>query len=96
MPDHRYYDNNTKKTDFNIFGKVTYDLLAGLNAFVDLQYRHVGIKMNGPTDEIDWDRNKRIVYSIKESYDFFNPKFGLNYDITAHHKVYASYAIAHK
>jgi len=96
MPDHRYYDNNTKKTDFNIFGKVTYDLLAGLNAFVDLQYRHVGIKMNGPTDEIDWDRNKRIVYSIKESYDFFNPKFGLNYDITTHHKVYASYAIAHK
>ena len=96
MPDHRYYDNNTKKTDFNIFGKVTYDLLEGLNAFVDLQYRHVGIKMNGPTDEIDLDRNKRIVYSIKESYDFFNPKFGLNYDITAHHKVYASYAIAHK
>lgn len=96
FPDHRYYDNNTKKTDFNVYGKVTYDLLKGLNAFLDLQYRHVGIKMNGPTDEIDWDATKRIVYDIKESYDFFNPKFGLNYDITPRHKVYASYAIAHK
>ena len=96
FPDHRYYDNNTKKTDFNVYGKVTYDLLQGLNAFLDLQYRHVGIKMNGPTDEIDWDATKRIVYDIKESYDFFNPKFGLNYDITPRHKVYASYAIAHK
>ena len=96
FPDHRYYDNNTKKTDFNIYGKVTYDLLPGLNAFLDLQYRHIGIKMNGPTDAIDWTVNKRIVYDIRESYDFFNPKFGLNYDITGNHKVYASYAIAHK
>jgi iron complex outermembrane receptor protein len=96
MPDHRYYDNNTKKTDFNIYGKVIYDLLPGLNAFIDLQYRHIGIKMNGPTDEIDWTTNKRIVYDIQKSYDFFNPKFGLNYDITQNHKVYVSYAIAHK
>ena len=96
FPDHRYYDNNTKKTDFNIYGKVTYDLLPGLNAFLDLQYRHIGIKMNGPTDAIDWTVNKRIVYDIRESYDFFNPKFGVNYDITGNHKVYASYAIAHK
>ncbi|MBQ4387366.1 MAG: TonB-dependent receptor [Prevotella sp.] len=95
-PDHPYYDNNTKKTDFNIYGKVTYDFLPGLNAFLDLQYRHVGIKMDGPTDEINWDTYKRIVYGMKESYDFFNPKFGLNYDITHSHKVYASYAIAHK
>jgi iron complex outermembrane receptor protein len=96
QPDHQYYGNTTKKTDFNIYGKVNYELFAGLNAFVDLQYRHVGIKMNGPTDEINWDTNKRIVYDMNESFNFFNPKFGLNYDITRNHKVYASYAIAHK
>jgi len=96
QPDHQYYGNTTKKTDFNIYGKVNYELFAGLNAFVDLQYRHVGVKMNGPTDEIDWDTNKRIVYDMNESFNFFNPKFGLNYDITRNHKVYASYAIAHK
>lgn len=96
QPNHKYYDDNAKKTDFNVYGKVTYDFVPGLNAYVDLQYRHVGIKMVGPTDEINWDTNKRIVYDMKESYDFFNPKFGMNYDITSHHKVYASYAIAHK
>ena len=96
QPNHKYYDDNAKKTDFNVYGKVTYDFVPGLNAYVDLQYRHVGVKMVGPTDEINWDTNKRIVYDMKESYDFFNPKFGLNYDITSNHKVYASYAIAHK
>ena len=96
LPDHKYYDNNTKKTDFNVYGKVTYEFLRGLTAFVDLQYRHVGVKMEGPTDEINWDNNQRIVYNMDESFNFFNPKFGLNYDITPNHKVYASYAIAHK
>ena len=96
LPDHKYYDDKTKKTDFNIYGKVTYEFLRGLNAYVDLQYRHVGLKMDGPTDEIDWKVNKRIVYGMKESYNFFNPKVGLNYDITPSHKVFVSYAIAHK
>ena len=96
QPNHKYYDDNAKKADFNVYGKVTYDFVPGLNVYVDLQYRHVGIKMVGPTDEINWDTNKRIVYDMKESYDFFNPKFGMNYDITSNHKVYASYAIAHK
>ena len=96
QPNSPYYFDKTKKTDFNVYGKVTYDLLSGLNAFVDLQYRHVGIKMDGPTDEIDWDIYERIVYDMKQSYDFFNPKFGLNYNITPNHKAYISYAIAHK
>ena len=96
LPDHKYYDNNAKKTDFNVYGKVSYEFLRGLSAFVDLQYRHLGIKMHGPTDEINWDTNKRIVYDMEETYNFFNPKFGLNYNINEQHKVYASYAIAHK
>ena len=96
MPNSPYYDENAKKTDFNVYGKLTYDFLPGLNAYVDMQYRHLGIKMVGPTDEINWDANKRIVYDMKESFDFFNPKAGLNYDITPNHKVYVSYAIAHK
>lgn len=95
-PDHKYYDNNGKKTDGNIYAKVDYRIAKGLNAYVDLQYRHVGVKMNGPADAIDWDAYKRIIYGLDESYDFFNPKFGLNYDITKNHRIYASYAIAHR
>ena len=93
-PDYEYYRNRAKKTDFNVYGKVNYTLTDGLNAFADLQYRHVGIRMQDPTDEYvaGWTDE----YIIDKSYNFFNPKFGLNYDITPNHRVYASYAIAHK
>ena len=96
QPNHKYYDNNTKKTDWNVYGKVNYEFLQGLNAYADLQYRNVNIKMAGPTDEIDWNTYQRIVYDMDKTFKSFNPKFGLTYDITPNHRVYASYAIAHK
>lgn len=94
VPSYEYYRNNAKKTDFNVYGKVNYVFVRGLNAFVDLQYRHIGYKLQDPTDT--YGSNLTNEYIINETFDFFNPKFGLNYDITSHHKVYASYAIAHK
>lgn len=96
VPNHKYYDNNTKKTDYNIYGKVNYALLPNLNTYADLQYRHVKVKMAGPTDEIDWETYQRIVYDFNKSFNYFNPKFGISYDITPNHKAYASYAVAYK
>ena len=94
-PDFEYYRSKAKKTDFNIYGKVNYQVVDGLNAYVDLQYRHIGYKMQDPRDEY-LGADFTGAYVIDEKYDFFNPKFGLNYDITPNHKVYASYAISHK
>lgn len=93
-PDHKYYDNNAKKYDFNVYGKVAYDIIDGLNAYVDLQYRHVGLYMNGPAD--DFDDNGRVVYKEHFTYDFFNPKAGLYYQITPNNNVYASFAVGNK
>ena len=94
LPDYEYYRNNAKKTDWNIYGKVNYEFVKGLNGFLDLQYRHIGYRMQDPGD---WQgANPDGRYVIDDDFNFFNPKFGLNYDITPHHKVYASYAIAHK
>ncbi len=91
---YEYYRNNAKKTDFNIYGKLTYELLSGLNAFVDLQYRHVGLKMQDPGD---WfGANQTGDYVIDQKYNFFNPKFGLNYRFARNHRLFASYAIANK
>ena len=94
VPNHEYYRNNAKKTDFNIYGKANYEFYKGLNAFVDLQYRHIGYKMQDPIDEYGF--NTDGAYIINDKFNFFNPKFGLNYDINRNHKVYASFAIAHK
>ena len=93
-PDFEYYRDNAKKTDFNVYGKVNYTFVKGLNAFVDLQYRYVGYKMQSPADWYTGEFDK--AYIINDKYNFFNPKFGLNYEITPQHRVYASYAIAHK
>jgi iron complex outermembrane receptor protein len=93
-PDFEYYRNHAVKTDFNVYGKVSYDLFSGMNAFVDLQYRHVGYKLQDPT--VAYGVNTDKSYVIDNKYNFFNPKFGVNYDITAQHKVYASYGIGHK
>lgn len=90
-----YYRNNAKKTDFNIYGKANYEFVKGLSAFLDLQYRHVDYKLQDPRD-MYLGTDFTDAYVINEKYDFFNPKFGLNYDITPNHKVYASYAISHK
>lgn len=93
-PDFEYYRNNARKTDFNVYGKATYLLTPGLNAFLDLQYRHVRYKLQNPT--VMYGANADGRWVVDNSYDFFNPKAGLNYDITPQHKVYASYGIGHK
>lgn len=94
-PNHEYYNNNAKKTDGNIYGKVNYEFLPGLSAYADLQYRHVGYKMRGPADAFD-DELNRISFSMDDSFDFFNPKAGLFWQINKNHNVYASFAMAHR
>ena len=94
-PDNEYYNNNTKKVDGNVYGKINWEFVKGLSAFADLQYRHVGVKMTGPSDAWD-DNNKQIAFNLDQKFNFFNPKFGLNYQADANNRVYASYAIAHK
>lgn len=91
-----YYRNNAKKTDFNIYGKANYEFVKGLSAFLDLQYRHVNVKMQDPSDWFIGNSFTGDYYIINEKYDFFNPKFGFNYEINTNSKVYISYAIAHK
>lgn len=90
-----YYRNNAKKTDFNIYGKANYEFVKGLSAFLDLQYRHVDDKLQDPRD-MYLGTDFTDAYVINEKYDFFNPKFGFNYEINTNNKVYISYAIAHK
>ena len=45
-PDHDYYRNNATKNDGNIYLKANYELVSGLSAYLDLQYRHINYKIN--------------------------------------------------
>ena len=90
-PGYEYYRNRAWKSDFNLYTKESWTFLPGLNAYIDLQYRHVGYRMQDPRDYyINEDRTKG--YWAHDDFDFFNPKFGINYQLDSHNRLYASYA----
>ena len=97
-PDHEYYRNNGRKTDFNIYIKGNYVITGGLSAYADLQYRHIGYRITGNNDKWDWtaspERLQRL--DIDEPFDFFNPKAGLSWQMDAKNRIYASFAVAQK
>lgn len=85
---HRYNDNDAFKSDFNIFGRVSYQL-DKLNIFADLQYRNVFYSFYGKVDRTkSAQQNARL--------EFFNPKFGLSYNLDDKNNVYASVAVGNK
>jgi iron complex outermembrane receptor protein len=87
--DYRWYKSYSEKTDFNIFGKVFYQLTEQFNLFGDVQYRRVDYDMNGIADKLqDITRNT--------TFRFFNPKAGFNYQLTTRASLYASYAVGNK
>ncbi len=94
FPDWEYYNNDAYKSDFNVYGKLEWEFVKGLNAYVDLQYRHVGYRLENPGDW--YGANTDDAIWAHDDFDFFNPKFGLTYQINKNNKVYASYALTHK
>lgn len=97
-PDHEYYRNNGRKTDYNIYVKGNYMITSGLSAFADLQYRHIGYRITGNNDKWDWTANPERLQAldVDEPFDFFNPKAGLNWQINRGNRIYASFAVAQK
>jgi len=81
----RYYDDNSVKTDFNIFAKANYQVHDKWNIYGDFQYRTVGYQANGEDTGL-----------VDDSFDFFNPKAGVTYDLNANSNLYFSYAVANR
>ena len=93
-PDFEYYRNEAWKSDFNVYAKAAWTFLPGLNAYVDLQYRHVGFRLQDPGDWYGTNPDNKLW--AHDDFDFFNPKAGLNYQADSHNRFYASYAVSHK
>lgn len=93
---HEYYYNEGEKTDGNIYAKVDYRFSDALNGYADLQLRHIDYKINGKNDNYDWSAGAMQQLAIQDKFTFFNPKFGLNYQINTGSRVFASMSVAHK
>src|SRR5690606_10439607 len=88
LPNHEYYRDNAHKNDFNVFAKADLSI-NDLKLFADLQYRNVYYSFLG------FDHNlNNIQQSV--SLNFFNPKFGLSYQLDAKSHAYASFAVGNR
>jgi len=81
----RYYDDDSQKTDFNVFTKANYKLDDQWSLFGDLQYRMVAYEANGDDTGL-----------VDDTFNFFNPKVGATLDIDQNNNFYLSYAVANR
>lgn len=95
-PDHEYYRNHSRKTDGNLYLKANYQLTTSLSAYADLQYRLIRHRIDGPNDKWNDATNAPQQLDIDQTFGFFNPKAGLNWQINSQNRLYGSFSIAQK
>ena len=91
-----YYRNYTTKYDANIFAKVDWQIVSGLNLFADVQYRHITHRISGVNDNFDDVTGALQRLDILRHYDFVNPKVGISYSPSREHNIYGSFSVAQK
>ncbi|MBQ7342442.1 MAG: TonB-dependent receptor [Alistipes sp.] len=92
----KWYDNDVRKQDANIFAKAAWRPVKGLSLSADLQYRLVSYRAWGVNDNFDWNTMQMQPISIDKLYHFLNPHIGINYTFARRHSLFASFAIANK
>jgi iron complex outermembrane receptor protein len=81
----RYYNNYGNKDDVNVYAKASLAMTNKWNLFTDLQYRMVFYEATG------------IQFSpVNDTFRFFNPKAGVNYQLDAKNSFYGYLGVANK
>ncbi|WP_340199685.1 TonB-dependent receptor [Ascidiimonas sp. W6] len=88
-PFDRLYESVSYKTDFNVYGKLNYQLTNKLSLFGDLQLRLVNYEANGELLGGD-------PFLVDDNFSFFNPKAGITYALNQKNNFYFSYARANR
>jgi len=80
----RYYDNFGNKDDVNVYAKASQQI-GKINVFADMQYRLVY-----------YQATSFRFNDVNDTFRFFNPKVGLNYQFNAKNSFYAYFGVANK
>lgn len=86
---HRYYDDDSKKTDANAFAKLTYALNDRTDLYGDAQVRSVTYDYIGLLDA-ETSAKQALAWT------FFNPKAGVLWRVRKGDKAYASFAVGNR
>ncbi len=89
---HKYYNNYAEKSDFNIFGKANYEVLNGVFLFGDFQFRKINYDFLG----IAWVLEEVVPLQQNVTYNFYNPKAGINYEISSSQSLYGYFGISNR
>ncbi|MBO7571050.1 MAG: TonB-dependent receptor [Bacteroidales bacterium] len=93
--DHKWYSNSSDKDEFSAFYKVGCTFIDKITLYADVQYRMIDYEMTG-IDRIVGENGSQNTISKEFDYNFFNPKGGINYEITPKMRLYASVAHSHR
>lgn len=85
-----WYRNNGRKRDLSAFVRAEYQPLPWLTVYGDLQYRRISYALTGADDKAS-----SIPMDYHESWNFFNPRSGVNASFGAH-RLFASAALGHR
>jgi iron complex outermembrane receptor protein len=83
-----YYDNDANKLDMNVYTKYQHRF-GDFSLFGDLQYRLVNYRFLGKNDDGSALDQSVLLH-------FFNPKFGVFWNISDASRTYASFAVANR
>lgn len=87
--DHQWYFNNGEKREASLYGKMTAEISPKASFFGDLQYRYIKYILEGNDDDL-----KNIGQT--HSFNFFNPKTGIHFNIGEDQEAYVSVSVAHR
>jgi len=86
---HRWYDNTGVKSDWNTYLKATIEAGEQLSLFADMQLRGIDYGIEGSDDDLrDLGQN--------HDFFFFNPKAGINWQISTRQRAYLFMARANR
>ena len=92
----KFYDDFGDKGEFNIYAKIDYYITDKLTLYGDLQFRNIkyeaGISANSTLTGYIEDGFEYL----DKSFNFFNPKFGLFYNLNKNNNLFFSFARAHR
>lgn len=84
-----WYRNTSVKTDYNMYGKTTWQATNSLSIYGDLQFRTISYDLKGPDDDLaNLDQSHK--------WNFFNPKFGWVLKIAPQGEIFASFGVGHR
>lgn len=91
-----WYSGKSEKSEGNIYLKTNYKIIDKLTFTVDLQYRGIVYKLKGTDDKFDEHTMQMRDLTQKHTFNFFNPKTGINYIFNNKNSIYASFSVVNR